>query len=364
MLDLEQEVMTAWHPMNNKWYISRGYIYTKRYGELIVKVKDLMKSSNVIISIICDYCGKSYNRRYSDHLKISKDFVLSKDACEECYKRRDKENNFSVYGVEYAIQRKEVREKITESNLEKYGVENILSLKKFKDIIAKTNLEIYGTEVPVKNKDIKQKMKETNNLKYGGNSPSNDPRVRQKQIETTIKKYGVSYSFLNEEVKGKGKLSLYENKTAPTSRQQYYIHKLIGGELNFPHNSSSLDIAFPNEKIYVEIDLGGHELQIKLGNVTREEYQKKEMKRWYALYRKGWREIRIISTKDKIPKDEKILEIIQFAKDYLNNGHHSIKFYLDDGTVTCSQFTQVYDFGELRNIYKKDTDQMKLQPIF
>lgn len=47
------------------------------------------------------------------------------------------------------------------------------------------------------------------------------------------------------------------------------------------------------------------------------------------------------------------LEMIEYAKQYLNSGHHYIKFDIDNNIIINSQGEFDYDFGELRMI-KKD----------
>ena len=148
----------------------------------------------------------------------------------------------------------------------------------------------------------------------------------------------------------KRRITLYKNNTAPCSAQQNYINNLYGGKLNYPVNSSSLDIAFPEEMIYVEYDGSGHYLSVIHGNLTLEEFNKKEVKRNYYFMRNGWKSIRIISSNDKIPSDEKLIEMLDYSIQYLSNNHHYIKFDIDNNNIITSQFIRPYDFGILRNV--------------
>lgn len=167
-----------------------------------------------------------------------------------------------------------------------------------------------------------------------------------------LKKYGFESPMQNKEISNKVKQTLYKNGTAPCSQQQEYIRNIIGGELNYPFKNYSLDIAHVEENIYIECDFGGHWLSIKLGTVTEKEFKVNERKRWYILFRSGWKEIRIISTKDYIPQDDKLLEMIEYAKVYLNTGHHYIRFDIDKNIIINSQGEFDYNFGELRKIKK------------
>jgi ribosomal protein L34E len=148
--------------------------------------------------------------------------------------------------------------------------------------------------------------------------------------------------------------TLYQNGTTRCSSQQSYVHSVLGGYLNYPVKTSSLDIAFLDEKIYLECDFSGHWMPITLGNMTKEKFDQRELRRWYALNNSNWREIRIISRHDLIPSDQKLLEILSYARTYLNQNHHYIKFDIDNSKIINSQGQFDYDFGELRKI--KPTD--------
>lgn len=324
--------------------------------KLLVKVSDLPLKSNIQVEVLCDYCGDICFKKYAELNKSR--LVVNKDCCSKCIHTKLKETNMINYGVEHTSQLESTQEKRKETNLKIYGSEHAVQNEKIKNKIKNIFIEKYGTTSPAKNEKVKEKIKQTNIERYGAVSPTLNEEVRSKQISTLKSNYGVEFPQQNSEIRKASMNSMYENKSAPCSRQQKYIHNLVGGELNFPHNKSFLDIAFVDEKLYLEIDLGGHELQMKLGNVSKEEYENKERNRWYALYRKGWKEIRIISKKDKIPNDDKLLEIMSYAKEYLNTGRHYIKFYLDEGKVITSQFEKDFDFGDLRYIYKKNSDSL------
>jgi len=176
----------------------------------------------------------------------------------------------------------------------------------------------------------------------------------ERKRNTNINNLGVPYPAQNKDVLRKQRKSLYQNGTMPCPRQQTYLYNLLGGEVNYSIKTINLDIAFPEEKLYIEFDGSGHDLQVKHGNKTQEQFDRDEKNRNYALYRAGFKEIRIISKSDKLPSDQVILEMISYAKDYLSTGHHYIKFNIDNSLVITSQFTQPYDYGKLRRIKKPD----------
>lgn len=171
--------------------------------------------------------------------------------------------------------------------------------------------------------------------------------------QTCIERFGVDTPLKSPEIREKVRKSLYENGTAPCSRQQKYLHNLYSGELNYPIKTLSLDIAFPDDKFYIEYDGGLHRGTVIYGNVTDEEFDKKERNRTYGLMRSGWKEMRIISSKDSLPYDSILLDMLSYSKSYLQN-HHYIKFDIDNSKLINSQGNFDYDYGELRQI--KNTD--------
>lgn len=59
MYDENQITTIAWNPANRKHYEGLGYQFTKFGEKFDVVAKDLTKTSSAIITVICDYCGKS-----------------------------------------------------------------------------------------------------------------------------------------------------------------------------------------------------------------------------------------------------------------------------------------------------------------
>jgi len=147
----------------------------------------------------------------------------------------------------------------------------------------------------------------------------------------------------------KRRITLYENGTAPCSAQQRYLHNLYGGELNFPISRCSLDIAFPDDKIYIEYNGGGHNLQVQFGHMSNEEFIKYENNRFLFLKSQGYKCIYIQTNKDKLPSDNILSDMFVIAKDELIYNYY-IKFDIDNSKVITSQFEKEYDYGSLRKI--------------
>lgn len=244
----------------------------------------------------------------------------------ELSKVTDKER----YGSESFFDTDDCKEKTKMTNLAKYGFENVMQCDEIKQKVEATMLEKYGVKNPFQSEEIKEKIKKTNLEKYGYENAGQSPIIREKMNKT-----------------------LYYNSTQKTSSQQRYIANLLNGILNYPLKKYSLDIYMPNEQIDVEIDFGGHDLNVKLGKTTQEEFNKHEMIREKIIRSQGIKIIRIISPKDKMPSDQKILQMYEFAKEYFNTGHTWINFYIEDGKYrnaeNPSDSGAFYDFGELRN---------------
>jgi len=149
----------------------------------------------------------------------------------------------------------------------------------------------------------------------------------------------------------------FKHGKVPVSTQQIYIHNLIGGILNYPEEKSCLDIAFLDEKIYVEYDGSGHDLTVKLKTISQEQFDEKSKRRRYALYRRGWKEIRIISKKDLLPNIDKIKELFIYGKEILKK-HSWVLFDIDNQELKFSNHVEEYNFGKLKRVKKEFVETM------
>jgi len=321
---LTKEVEVILNPKNMSHYSNLGYENLKAKEILIVKVEHLSKGSHAMVEVLCDYCNENISlKKYKDYNKHRD--ITQKDCCnnKNCKQQKRIESFETVYGVNWPTKNDEIKLKISNTCQEKYG-----------------------TAFHTGSENHKLKSIETCRKNYGVDYPMQNEKVRLKRDENNIKKYGVKIPIQLDYIKQKAIKSLllvkYKNGTIKSSTQQNLIHQIIGGELNYPIDNISLDIAFPNEKIYVEFDGSGHDLSVKYGDLSKEEFIRHELKRKYYLKNRGWKEIRIISIKDVIPEDNKIIEMIRYAKDYLNTGHSWIKFNVDEGIVESSQFNKQY----------------------
>ena len=242
MLVKNQKVKMNWNGSIRKYYVEKGYPFTKIGDEFEVKIEDLAPKSQKYVLVSCDYCGIPFMRRYSNYNtrkeKYGKD---DKDCCDDCRVHKREETCLDKYGVKNAVQAEEIQNKIKGTIKEKYGVEYIsqseeiknkkkqtcldrygveytLQVPEIREMIIETNINKYGVENPFQNEEIKEKIKQTNIKKYGVKHPSQSPRIKDKikqsQIKalesiklkrkkTMIKKYGVENAFQSTEIKNK-----------------------------------------------------------------------------------------------------------------------------------------------------------------
>ena len=169
---------------------------------------------------ICENCGKPIEF-------LGKPSRMWKTYCSnQCRYSLNRLNKYKQtclekYGVEYAQQSNEVKDKAKQTCLEKYGVEHYTNREKSKQ----TCLEKYGVEsnlnIPeikekckesrIKNKDkIKEKSKQTCLEKYGVEFSLQSKQVREKSKQTCLEKYGVEFSAQADVVKEKIKQTCLE----------------------------------------------------------------------------------------------------------------------------------------------------------
>ena len=291
---------------------------TDKYGRkvidysknLIVKVEDLPPYSEVKVLVKCDYneegCKGTYPKNAGDYIKNNLNSVVHKDCCSnrKCQTKKTAECNLVNYGFEYHINQPEFIKKQKQTNLEKYNSESIFGSKYF---IEKTK-------------------------------------------EIVKEKYGVDNISQIEDVKIKKAETFYKNSTVRTSRQQRYIHQLFGGELNYSNDTPSLDIGFPEDKIYIEVNGSGHDLCVKMGNMTEEEFKNKEIRRYQYLKRRGWKGVFINTIRDYLPSDEVLLEEYNKALEWFKSDEKYHSHY----NINIGGFINDDTYGKLRRITEKD----------
>lgn len=344
---LTKEVLVKVTSCNVKHYINLGYNipmreatkHTKRVNKvdyvydlptkIIVKVDDLPKKSNIHIDVLCDCCKETINTisyaTHTDTIDKYGDYY-----CNKCGRIRAKQTMIQKYGTDSYLKTIEGKERVTRTNIERYGVSRATKLDEIKEKIKQTNIEKYGHSCSFQNEDVKNKYRENSLKKYGVEYPLQLPSVREKITKT-----------------------LCENNSQKVSKQQRYINDLYGGILNYPFKSYAFDIYLKTDNIDVEYNGGGHKLNVLSGRMTEEEYIKKEIIRNSIIRRNGYKMITIISTKDELPSDEVLLQMLNQAKEYFDTTKHTwIEYYIDTSLMRNAEHKDgvFFNYGNLRKI--------------
>lgn len=145
-----------------------------------------------------------------------------------------------------------------------------------------------------------------------------------KAKETMLMRHGVTSMLQKEDVMRKTKKTLSITGNTNTSRQQEYIAGLLGIKSNQAVGLYVVDMIYKNN-IIIEYDGGGHNLSVLMGYMNQQEFDKRERIREDYLISKGYKVIRLDSPSDLLPKDDKILELINKATKVLE--HKDVNIY-------------------------------------
>ena len=250
-----------------------------------------------------------------------------------------KQTNLLHYGVEYSTQSPIVKEKIKNTNIERYGVTSTFSASVIRKKIEQTNIERYGNRNVFATPIIQERIKQTNLTRYGHEYIGSVPEIITKRIQT----FNVKTEQEKQSIYSRVMNSRYNNHSVASSAQQKYFYSIFGGELNYPFSTLALDIALVNEKIDIEYNGGGHDLSVKIGKCTINEFNQHEIKRNKFIRSLGWKQIIFISPNDKIDlySDIEYNKILNFAKTFLlNTNHHWINIYIEDNKIETAVYTQ------------------------
>ena len=314
-LILPQIVKVRVNKKMRKYYREKGYEFEK-YGDFIeVNVMDLYPGSHTKVKCNCDFCGKETEVEYRKYIK--------------------NKNNNKLLCCDNGSCKGKQNEDIC---IKKYNVINVSQIQE------------------VKNKKI-----ETCREHFGVDHPFQSNEVQDKSAKTLKKNYGVENPMQNEEIKNKVLSSFQFHGTGPCSRAQQYINYILNGNLNKRICGSLVDIYFEKEKLVLEYDGGGHFLKDKMnGNIyPTKESLLCEKEREDKIINNGYRMIRFIATKDRIPSDEVILNLVEGFK---NSDFKVIRINFEEGTIDRDYEEKWYcNFGKLRKITKEDLEKFKKQ---
>lgn len=344
MILSNQEIQVCWHPQTKNYYIEKGYNFTRMRDKFLVTAEDLSPKSHKKIKVICDYCGKIFEREKAAYTNSE---VKGKDCCFECIsikrketvkekygvdnlfqseeiKKRSKDTCLKKYGTEYACQSEEVKDKIKKTNIEKYGYSVSLLNPEIKQKAINTCLECYGVENVFASEVIQEKIKKTHEERYGEGNIAHTPEISNKIMETNIKKYGVPFSTQAPEVIKKMRESLYKNGNVPSSKAEQAMCKelveLYGEDNCFPgYNIDliNLDCLLVIDNVKIDIEY--------VGWYWHKDRQEKDKRRNYFLIRNGYKVIRFIA-ENKVPSKDDLIFYINYL---LKNEEDILWIYLD-----------------------------------
>lgn len=304
MLVENQIVLVRWHGTNRQYYIDKGYTFTKIRDTFDVKVEDLQKGSNVKVKVKCDYCGKVFEKSYSNYVEQHDD--KRGDACRDCSSLKLKDVFMDKYGVSNPNKISDVREKIEKTNLERYGVKNPSELEEIKEKRKQTFIEKYGVEHPSLSKEINDKRKQYFIDKYGVENPFQSEDVKEKIKQSFIDKYGVENPSQAQEIKEKVTAVLLEHGHVYTSKPQIELNNTLinlYGEsiLNYRCGKYALDsmIVVDGIKIDVEYD----------GSYWHSKSKERDEERNNFVVSKGFKVLRFVCDRE-IPSNDIIISSV------------------------------------------------------
>lgn len=278
---------------NAKYYSDLGYDIPEFKGKdfsskiILVKSSDVNHKSKItMLDFECDNCHKKFTRNAENYYRRLEETGSNKTYCVDCYYVGAEETKRDRYGENYQEHLAEMNKKRKSTCISKYGVEHPLQLKEFVE----------------------------------------------KAQSTCLKKYGVkSYSQLDEQREFSKKL-FKNNGLVCCSKAQSHIADLLNSETNYLYHGYYLDIFYDNW-LDIEYDGSGHRIRVRDGDMTDEEFDKQERRRYAAIHSYGLKTITIIGNKyDILPEDKELLSDIMAGIDYLKNNND--KSYIIDYSNT------------------------------
>lgn len=362
-----------------KYYRDLGYD-AKYLVPLLVRVKDLSNNSHERIDVKCDICGRDTDSIYQNYYKITNG-LASPYYCSDCAPKKVRENCIAEYGVSNHSKRPEVIQAIQDTFQARYGVFNAMDVPEFRERIRESLMNKYNVEnimdcpeyrerAKAKQKEYLDKHKEehyekvrqTMIDKYGVPYTFLLPNVIEKAKESFFQKYGCKNPMELPEFREKARKTLYKNGNCATSRPQKYLHMLYGGQLNYALKMYNLDIYLLDDKLDIEFDGSGHEMSWKIGSITKEEFDRRTIIRNATIKNAGIKQMRIISSKDKLPSDQILLQMLEQARNYFQTTQHSWCSYdIDQSLLFNAEHKEgiPYDYGKLRTIKDSDLSTIK-----
>jgi len=218
--------------------------------------------------------------------------LVNKDACFECFPLKQRDVIMAKHGVDYTFKLDDVKSKIKQSNLKQLGVENCMQSQVVKDKFVNTMFERHGVKYAQQSKVIQEKTRQTLIRKYGTTTPQSQ--------------YNYNYKYINSK---------------RVSRAQIFIARELSGNLNLNIDGFFADIVIDGG-IVIEYNGGGHRLSVLHGQVSEEEFLRKEIRKAKSFKDNGYKYLIIENHKDKRlcgADIEKIKQHISLLKNELDD---------------------------------------------
>jgi len=296
--------------------------------EVDIPIEDLSPVCQLPVYVECDVCHQHLWAIYDNYNRSVANGGYY--ACPECRNQKRAHNN-----------------------LIKYGVEQTMML----DSVSKKVSDIWKSKSSDEIKRITEARRKTLMKRYNVDRVMDIPVVKEKIKATNMERYGYPVALQSPEIKEKIQKTLYENSNIKTSTQQKEIFniysKYYNCKLNYPVGIYNGDIVFFDDNIDFEYDGSGHKLGVYTGSISLKEFERREIIRNLAFKKAGYKMIRLISNRDKLPSEEKLFEILDISKKYFNETSHSwIDFNIDTGIMRNAEHMDgvPFDFGELHKV--------------
>lgn len=243
---------------NIKHYKNLGY-QVKINDIICVPPEHLTLGSHSKVMVVCDVCGKEYQKSYKQYIK---QHTYDMDTCAKCKAAKSKQTCVNKYGVDNVFKVSEFKEKHKQTCLEKYGHEYISQVPEVREKVTNSFIEKYGVSNPMQSEELKIKQQQSLYENYNVYNPMKSKTIQEKAIATNIKKYGVKVAIQNKDIKHKAIETLCNNGTIPTSSQQLKTYNMIknkyqNAELNYPFSNCSLDIYICINDIKIDVEYDG-----------------------------------------------------------------------------------------------------------
>ena len=215
----------------------------------------------------CKICGNRVNfHRFCDGY-----YNTCSSRCANIGSReKAKQTCLERYGVEHAMQNKDINDKAKQTCLERYGVNSYTQSQEFKNKTKQTCLERYGVEYYLQSNDYSNKNKKTRLEKYNNVNYRNSEKAKQ----TCLERYGVENPGCREIQKINNTINkdaiqrkIYKTKKQNNTFNSSSIEKkfeayLKENNINYKAQYKSelypfsCDFYFPDNDLYLEIN--GH----------------------------------------------------------------------------------------------------------